>query len=230
MGVFQSPLYYFLGVSFGKFAAFVLLGMVIVLLTEEIMDFIFRDKIKNFKSYNKGAKGEYSIDKFLKLIDGIINIPDVVLPTPEERANIDNIVIYKNGIFAIETKNFSGNYVCDKDRWYKIKEGHIWNFSNTDKLDKNPSGQAKVNALKIKEFINNKLPELKIKWVQAIAVFLDINSNLYILQEPDNCKIVRNGEELILYLKNYKLPMINNLSNENIKKLEGFLSRYSKKK
>jgi len=223
--IFIIIFYYFLGVSFGQFAAFVLLGMGIVLLTEEIMDFIFPKRVKEYRHKNKGAKGEETLDDFLlKNKEGFEHIPDVKL---NEKGNIDHIIITKNGIFSVETKKWSGKWVCYGDDWYKIeKNKKIWDFNQNELFDKRPGKQAKYMANELQKFLKEKFSNFDDIWVQAVVVFLDIESDLYILKNPENCKIVRNPEELLLYIKNDNRFKKEIFSEEEIKKIKSSSATY----
>jgi hypothetical protein len=59
----------------------------------------------------KGIQGEERVTwEFSHLSDEFLLLNDVVLPGGS--GNIDHIVIGPTGVFVIETKNYSGEYVC----------------------------------------------------------------------------------------------------------------------
>jgi hypothetical protein len=65
----------------------------------------------------KGIQGEERVTWELShLSDEFLLLNDVMLP--EGSGNIDHIVIGPTGVFVIETKNYSGKYVCYGDRWF----------------------------------------------------------------------------------------------------------------
>lgn len=65
----------------------------------------------------KGLEGEQKVASELSyLSDEFLLLNDVMLPGG--RGNIDHILIGPTGVFVLETKNYSGKYVCYGDRWY----------------------------------------------------------------------------------------------------------------
>src|SRR2546427_6967384 len=65
----------------------------------------------------KGLEGEQSVASELShLNDEFLLLNDVMLPGG--RGNIDHILVGPTGVFVLETKNFSGKYVCYGDRWF----------------------------------------------------------------------------------------------------------------
>jgi len=71
----------------------------------------------NASSTRKGLEGEQSVAAELTYLnDEFLLLNDVMLPGG--RGNIDHILIGPTGVFVLETKNFSGKYVCYGDRWF----------------------------------------------------------------------------------------------------------------
>ena len=98
-----------------------------------------------FIKYRKGIKGEIKVEKALsKLDDSYILINNVRLPNGN--GNIDHVVIGPTGVFAIETKNIRGNFICEGDEWYKIKNGRVRKIRSI-------SRQAKQNAYNLRKFL-----------------------------------------------------------------------------
>ena len=65
----------------------------------------------------KGLEGEQGVASELSYLnDEFLLLNDVMLPGG--RGNIDHILIGPTGVFVLETKNFSGKYVCYGDRWF----------------------------------------------------------------------------------------------------------------
>ncbi len=95
--------------------------------------------------YKKGIRGEMEVGKALsKLDDSYILINNVRLPN--KNGNIDHVVVGPTGVFAIETKNIRGNFICEGDEWYKIKNGRVRRI-------KSLSRQAKQNAYDLRKFL-----------------------------------------------------------------------------
>jgi hypothetical protein len=68
-------------------------------------------------STRKGWEGEQSVASELSYLnDEFLLLNDVMLPGG--RGNIDHILIGPTGVFVLETKNYSGKYVCYGDRWF----------------------------------------------------------------------------------------------------------------
>jgi hypothetical protein len=97
-------------------------------------------------AWKSGIKGEKIVrDTLCELDDSYYLINDVVL-FPKQ-GNIDHIVLGPNGIFSIETKNYSGKVRCNKDSWEKLgKKRRKYPI-------KSVSQQAKRNASTLKTFI-----------------------------------------------------------------------------
>ena len=65
----------------------------------------------------KGIQGEERVAGELSyLSDEFLLLNDVMLPG--SRGNIDHVVVGPTGVFTVETKNYSGKYVCYGDRWF----------------------------------------------------------------------------------------------------------------
>jgi hypothetical protein len=123
-------------------------------------------------SYKRGIEGEKQVINTLATLDDqyyLIN--DVKFPN--DIGNIDHVVLGPNGIFAVETKNFSGEILCNGDAWSRLHRSR-------KRYDLgNPSGQARYNAKIVRKLIGS-LPSLKESkiWVDPIVVFTDPNVNL----------------------------------------------------
>ena len=62
--------------------------------------------------YKKGIMGEIEVEKALKALDdSYVIINNVRLPNGN--GNIDHVVVGPTGIFAIETKNIRGSFICE---------------------------------------------------------------------------------------------------------------------
>jgi len=86
----------------------------------------------------KGIQGEERVTWELShLGDEFLLLNDVMLPGGS--GNIDHIVIGRTGVFVIETKNYSGKYVCYGDRWFFQGRRQKYNVSSV-------SVQARNNA------------------------------------------------------------------------------------
>jgi hypothetical protein len=86
--------------------------------------------------------------------------------------DIDHIVLGPNGVFVLETKNWSGGISCNGDEWQR---------AGKRKSSGSPSRQVKRNAAKIKQVIDSSpnLRQLGI-WVEGIVVFTNNHSSLHV--------------------------------------------------
>ena len=89
-------------------------------------------------STRKGLQGEQTVASELSYLnDEFLLLNDVMLPGG--RGNIDHILIGPTGVFVVETKNYSGKYVCYGDRWFFQGVRHKYDAPSV-------SAQAKNNA------------------------------------------------------------------------------------
>lgn len=127
--------------------------------------------LHKYRIYSGGWEGEKSVAKLLSktLSDDYYLINDVYLH--DGGGDIDHIVLGPNGVFILETKNWSGKITCNGDQWQRPgKRG----FKGS------PSRQVKRNAAKIRNIIDSsQLKPLGI-WVEGIVVFTNNHSSLNI--------------------------------------------------
>ena len=80
-------------------------------------------QLKSFGRWKRGKRGEKAVtNKLLSLDNTYYLINDVKLPG--QQGNIDHVVVGPCGVFAIETKNYSGSVICYGDKWYQGR--HTW--------------------------------------------------------------------------------------------------------
>ncbi len=125
---------------------------------------------RKYRIYSGGWTGEKQVAKLLtsRLNDDYYLLNDLYLGGGG--GDIDHIVLGPNGIFVLETKNWSGNISCIGDEWQRAGKR---NFSGS------PSRQVKRNAAKIKQIIdsNPNLRPLGI-WVEGIVVLTNNRATL----------------------------------------------------
>ena len=115
-----------------------------------------------YQNLKRGMRGERKVADALKRLDDSYYVFHDVVIGPHS-SNIDHIVVGPNGIFVIETKNYSGEIVCEGDEWYRV---YGW-----DKVRiKSVSVQAKRNAAIVGGLLRRKGVH---KWVQPLIVFTD---------------------------------------------------------
>ncbi len=128
--------------------------------------------LRRYHIYNGGLAGEKQVADLLThtLNDDYYLMNDFYLR--EGAGDIDHIVLGPNGVFVLETKNWSGNISCNGDEWQRSGKK---NFSGS------PSRQVKRNAAKIQQIIggNPSLREMGI-WVEGIVVLTNIHATLHV--------------------------------------------------
>lgn len=135
-------------------------------------------------------------------------VNNVILQTPDQKTHqIDHVLIYKTGIFCIETKNIEGLIVgLPNISPWKVYLGQ----TPYDLI--NPIMQNKKHVAVLSEFIDWKYD------VHSIVVFIKGN-------KPKNCgEGVLNLQELKDYIKNYQCSK--ELSSEEMKELYQKLTDY----
>lgn len=166
---------------------------------------------KNYILWTNGAKGEERvIAELKKLSKDFIVINDLKLPNHE--GNIDHLVLSKNGLFIIETKNQSGVISCNGDYWEHQTKGL---FKIFQKQLNSPSKQVKTSIVKLREFLKQNINFTGKLWFDSIVVFSNENVTL---NEIANTNVqVLKLEDLGDYIKNHRNV---NLTQTELKSLE----------
>jgi Nuclease-related domain len=131
---------------------------------------LFKANFTRWSNWSVGKRGEMAISDALgSLSDDYIVLNDLMLP--DGKGNVDHLVMGPNGLFAIETKNYSTFVKCLGDDW----------FVNGKKI-RSLSKQAKRNAMAVRENLaavfadqGNRLP-----FVTALLVFVNGNGRFSI--------------------------------------------------
>ena len=162
--------------------------------------------------YRKGLRGEKKVLKILKKLGRKYYIYNDI---PKFYGNIDHLVLGPNGIFVIETKNYSTNLFCISDNWFIItKKGK--------RKIKSPAKQVKENVKTIKLFLEkNNIYNIPI---EGIVVLADPKVNIRI--ENPTIKVLKL-DELYRYIKNKKSTK--KLSKKELKKLNKLITSFEQK-
>ena len=107
-----------------------------------------------------------------------------------------------NGIFVIETKNYSGKYLIKGNQWYYHRNNKF------NKIKKNPAHQVIRNTLELKKFMERKKVDTSICF-QAIVAFN--NSDFKIMESAKAYKVLipQKVPEYILNIEgNYDIEII----------------------
>lgn len=169
-----------------------------------------------------GEEGEANVRYHLKWLDGYKVLNNVRLPNPLEPQEFDHIVIGKNGVFHLETKNHGGKYgakiVINKDGdWTIIQNGY-------SKGMKNPLFQVRRHERVIREFLDKEFPQINIP-IKEIVVLSNENT---ILEGQENSPItVLKFERLNDFIVNYKSDTA--IDEKTIDLIFNKLIKYSKK-
>jgi hypothetical protein len=128
--------------------------------------------LRKYRIYSGGWEGEKQDTKHLasKLNDDYILLNDLYLRGGG--GDIDHVVLAPNGIFVLETKNWSGDITCHGDEWQRAGKG---NFKGS------PSRQVKRNVATVRQIIDSN-PALRHFgiWVEGIVVFTNNHSTLHL--------------------------------------------------
>lgn len=188
--------------------------MIFFILTSVIY-FIYRKIEKEIdRTYEKGAEGEEKVFRYLREIlpSEYYILNDMKIPNME-RANIDHIVIGPNGIFIIETKNYSGK-VTIKDKKIHIR-GKLY--------QKDIIKQVWHQTFSLRDFLKRITGRSRLK-IQPVVVF----SNAYVANPGEV-----SGVQIIplSFLKKYLLTKKSSiiLTDDLNKRLFEILKRYANK-
>ncbi len=156
--------------------------------------------LAKYRKYSKGIAGEVRVERVLReLDDSYILINNVRLPNGG--GNIDHVVVGPTGVFAIETKNIKGSFVCEGDNWYKIKNGKIRRVRSI-------SRQAKQNAYRLRKVLRRHGCD---QFVHSVVVLTGdckvdlINPSVPVLGVDSLVRFIRNANTRIPMRRVYEI-------------------------
>jgi hypothetical protein len=129
----------------------------------------FKEHLKGWSNWTVGKQGEIAIADALKsLPDDYALLNDLMLP--DGIGNIDHVVMGPNGLFVIETKNYSSYVKCFGDSWF-VNGKRIHSLS-----------KAKRNALVLRQNLAGVFKDQRVRlpYIVAVLVFLGGRSRLSI--------------------------------------------------
>ena len=148
---------------------------------------IFKANLRRWERWSRGKQGESAVTEALRsLPDEYVLLNDLVLPGG--RGNVDHFLIGPNGLFAIETKNYSGLVKCEGFEWY-VNRRRIPSLTR----------QAKNSAIAVRNSL--LAPDIHPRFVAAVIVFTDPGVKLKLHETV--VPVVRL-DELVEFIRNYK--------------------------
>jgi hypothetical protein len=151
--------------------------------------------LHKYRIYSGGLEGEKRVSKLLNdtLSDEYFLINDAYFR--DGGGDIDHILLGPNGLFAIETKNWSGKVTCNGDEWHRDNR-----HGKSDSAS--PSRQVKKNAARVRNVLESSktLGGVRI-WVEGVVVFANKHIDLQ-LSHP-SVPILRL-HELSDFIKSYR--------------------------
>ncbi len=136
---------------------FYLLGFCgLFILMDKIIDMFF-SSWDSYDSYERGDQGEIVVANKLLEVEHSYSYQNIMLPN--SKMDIDHIVLSRKGIFVIETKNYTGRIEVYGDKWYRTEKRKFGISGKRKQLLRSPNTQALSNAMRLRKFLLDKLPE-----------------------------------------------------------------------
>lgn len=166
---------------------------------------VFKKNFEKWGNWFVGKRGELAVSEALKdLPNDYVLLNDLMLP--EGRGNVDHLVMGPNGLFVIETKNYSSFVKCVGDEW----------FVNGQKI-RSLSKQAKRNAIAVRENLAAVFKDkgVRIPFVTAVLVFVQKDSRLAI---KDPTVPVLRSSELARFIVEYNRVRAPSIASPDLKR------------
>ncbi|WP_099212174.1 nuclease-related domain-containing protein [Thermococcus henrietii] len=193
----------FLGLGVFLSKLFFLAAFVSVLISKHAHD--------KSKRWATGFEGEYYVIEALsecKCFNGVL-LSDLMLPGAT--ANIDHVLVCDRGIFAIETKAYTGIYKADGDTWYyETMSGKIIPTKSLSRL-------AKRNAAILSKFLRERYGERY--FVNPMLVF----SGATVFEGRATVPVLFPSQ-----ICEYVCSLPRTLSKQEVARLSDLLARYAR--
>jgi hypothetical protein len=134
---------------------------------------LFKKNINRWGNWFVGKAGELAVAEALKdLPNDYVLLNDLMLP--DGKGNVDHLIMGPNGLFVIETKNYSSFVKCLGDDW-----------SVNGRKIRSLSKQAKRNAIAVRDNLASVFADQgsRLPFITALLVFVNKNGRLSI-QNP----------------------------------------------
>jgi uncharacterized membrane protein len=118
------------------------------------------------QNYQKGIEGEKAVTNALNDLDDSYCLINDILAVGRG-GNIDHVLIGNNGVFVIETKNYSGTVWCKYDDWRKKGRRRYYDIPSI-------SRQAKRNSKYIVSLVSGRVK----RWVDVIPICVFVNPDV----------------------------------------------------
>ncbi len=166
---------------------------------------VFKKKFDRWGNWFVGKRGELAVTEALKgLPNDYVLLNDLMLP--DGRGNVDHLVMGPNGLFVIETKNYSTFVKCVGDDW----------FVNGQKI-RSLSKQAKRNAIAVRENLAAVFKDQgsRLPFVTAVLVFVRKDSRLSIKNSTVH---VLRSSELAKFIARYNSARPPSITSRELKR------------
>ena len=150
---------------------------------------------RKYLIYRAGLNGEKQVSKILKstLSDEFSLLEDFCMDN--RGGDIDQAVFGPNGIFVIETKNWSGPISCEGDDWQR---------QDKRKFSGSPSKQVKKNVENVRQVLSaSSTIRNHGVWVQGLVVFTNDHADLHLNNPTTPVLRLHQLSSYIISYKNY---------------------------
>jgi Nuclease-related domain len=155
--------------------------------------FLFISGTKSFDHWEHwflGKRGEIRVtDALTSLPNDYVLLNDLLLP--DAKGNVDHLLIGPNGLFVIETKNYSVHVKCEGDDWFV--RGH---------RIKSLSRQAKRNAMAVRNNLESLFSKQGHKLPFIVPVLVFVKHTDYLNLNRATIAVLK-AEDLVEFIRNY---------------------------
>lgn len=187
-----------------------------------------REKEEYLENKKNGVIGEKEVEYALKWLDNsYVMIPktsegkygekSIVLYNPDfidEPQEYDHIIIGKQGVFLIETKNYAGKLIIDKNgNWIRIKKEGV------QEGERNPIQQLRRHEKLLRSILGKDIP---------IICLICMAHPKMIIEGVENCSVpLIKSDLLVEYIENYNLGT-STLTDADVSKCKNQIEKYMK--
>jgi len=137
---------------------------------------------KESGNWSRGKEGELAVAEALKdLADEYVLLNDLVLPGG--KGNIDHVVMGPNGLFVVETKNYSTYVRCVGDDWF-VGRKRISSLSK----------QAKRNAVALRENLAAVFQDQRTRLPYVVPLLVFVGGSCRLSLRDPTIHVLRSSE------------------------------------